>query len=79
MGGCLGMIGGEVYSLFTNRGWNLHPAFSIPLNIVSIAIGIAIFPISQLMGVLQLNIFINAINLIANSLYLTFKVRALKT
>lgn len=78
IGNCLGMMAGNIYSLFTNRGWNLHPLFSIPLSALIIIVGVLLFPIGTVIGVLELNIFINTINLIVNSTYLLYKINSKK-
>ncbi|MCC6817458.1 MAG: hypothetical protein IT245_01010 [Bacteroidia bacterium] len=76
VGTSLGMVAGNVYSLFVNRGWNIAPYFSIPLNIAIITVAIILFPIGTVIGVLKMNIFINSINLIVNTTYLIYKINS---
>lgn len=78
IGNCIGMMAGNVYTLFTNRAWNLHPLFSIPLSAATIVVGVILFPIGTLTGVLYLNIFISSVNLIVNSSYLIYKIHSKK-
>lgn len=78
IGNCIGMMAGNVYALFTNRAWNLHPLFSIPLSAATIVVGVILFPIGTLTGVLYLNIFISSVNLFVNSSYLIYKIHSKK-
>lgn len=78
IGNCIGMMAGNVYTLFTNRAWNLHPLFSIPLSAATIVVGVLLFPIGTLTGVLYLNIFISTVNLVVNSSYLIYKIHSKK-
>ena len=78
IGNCIGMMAGNVYTLFTNRAWNIHPLFSIPLSAATIVVGVILFPIGTLIGVLHLNIFISSVNLIVNSSYLIYKIQSKK-
>lgn len=78
IGNCIGMMAGNVYTLFTNRAWNLHPLFSIPLSAATIVVGVIIFPIGTLTGVLYMNIFISSVNLVVNSSYLIYKIHSKK-
>ncbi len=78
IGNCLGMMAGNMYSLFTNRGWNLHPALSIFLNMASISAGVMLFPIGTVIGVLHMNIFISSVNLLINGGYLIYKIYTIK-
>jgi hypothetical protein len=73
---CLGMMAGNVYSLFTNRGWNIHPTLSIALSILTVLIGGYIFrgELGTVKGVLKFNIYCNILNLSINSLYLLYKI-----
>lgn len=76
IGNSLGMMAGNVYALFVNRGWNIAPYFLIPLNIAIITVAILIFKIGTVEGVLQMNIFINSINLVVNTTYMIYKINS---
>lgn len=76
IGNSLGMMAGNVYSLFVNRGWNIAPYFSIPLNIAIITVAVMIFKIGTVEGVLRMNIFINSINLVVNTTYMIYKINS---
>lgn len=76
IGSSLLMVGGNVYSLFVNRGWNLAPYFLIPLNLVIIISAILLFDVGTVEGILYMNIYINAINLVVNSSYLIYKINS---
>jgi O-antigen/teichoic acid export membrane protein len=76
IGNSLGMMAGNVYSLFVNRGWNIAPYFSIPLNIAIITVAVILFKIGTVEGVLKMNIFINSINLVVNTSYMIYKINS---
>ncbi|MBL7838249.1 MAG: polysaccharide biosynthesis protein, partial [Bacteroidetes bacterium] len=57
-------------------GWNIAPYFLIPLNIAIITVAILIFKIGTVEGVLQMNIFINSINLVVNTTYMIYKINS---
>lgn len=76
---CLGMIAGNVYGLFTNRGWNIFPVISIALSIAIYIIGGFIFKIGTLVGILHFNIFVNVLNLVINAGFMLYKINTLKT
>jgi len=74
IGSCIGLFAGISFSLFTSRGWALHPLISIPVSIASMAAGVFLFNIGTLKGVLFLNIFVAIIQVIMNGLYCIIKI-----
>ncbi len=74
---CIGLIASATYSLFTYRGWNINPIISISINIVSIAIGAAIFNLATVSGNLYLNIFVAVIVVAMNFVFMAVKISQL--
>jgi len=68
-GGCVGLITGFTFTLCSSRGWLLNPFLYISLSVLSIIVGIFIFDVSTLEGVLLFNIFTS---LIQAFIYLTY-------
>jgi O-antigen/teichoic acid export membrane protein len=54
---CLGLVIGASFIICTSRGWAINPLASIPITIGAIIIGIVIFDLNTLIGILKLNIF----------------------
>ena len=71
---CLGMIAGACFTLYTSRGWAIHPFLSIPLSILSIITGMLLFDLSTIRGILFLNLFVSAFQVLLNSLYGFWKI-----
>lgn len=78
VGGCVGMLAGLSYHFSSCKGWILRPVVSIPVSIVCIVLGIFLFDISTVMGVLKFNLFIAGGEALKNGSYLLFKIRKLK-
>lgn len=75
IGGSIGLVASTSYALNISRNWVLNPLMSISINLVSMAIGLFIFDVSQLKGVLFFNIFLTIIQLFMNALYGFFKIK----
>lgn len=76
--GLLGVAAGLSFSLFTSRGWSMHPVFSITVNLLSLIAGILIFEIETLRGVLMMNVFVNTIQYFVNGSFCWYKINSLK-
>jgi len=74
-GGCVGMITGFTFLLCSSRGWLLNPFLYITLSIISIIIGVIIFDVSTLQGVLLFNIFTSIIQACIYLIYAFSKIR----
>lgn len=74
----LGVAAGLSFSLFTSRGWSMHPVFSITVNLLSLIAGILIFDIETLQGVLMMNVFVNTIQYVLNGSFCWYKINSLK-
>ncbi|MGZ9735361.1 polysaccharide biosynthesis protein [Flavobacterium sp. GNP002] len=75
IGSCVGLITGFIFSLSSSRGWILNPYLYITLSIISIIIGIMVFNVSTLNGVLLFNIFVNSIQTAIYLFYTLIKIR----
>lgn len=69
VGSTISMISGASFMLTSGRGWVLNPLITISINIISIVIGIWIFPISTLHGILVFNIFVSSIQAVRAIMY----------
>jgi hypothetical protein len=74
----LGVAAGLSFSLFTSRGWSMHPVFSITVNLLSLIAGILIFDIKTLCGVLMMNVFVNTVQFFINGSFCWYKINSLK-
>jgi O-antigen/teichoic acid export membrane protein len=70
----LGVMTGASLNLYTSRGWVISPLVNIVVNLTAIIIGVMIFDLTSLKGVLLLGIFIAFIEFIINYSYGTFKI-----
>lgn len=71
----LGISAGFSFSLFTARGWSMFPLIPILVNIVSLISGINLFHIHTLTGVLMMNVFVNLIQYVMNTLFCLYKIQ----
>lgn len=78
IGSCIVFIWGTVYTLCASRGWIINPAITIITNIVSLVLGIFLFDVSTITGILYLNIFIALIELAFHSGYALFRIWKIK-
>lgn len=78
-GSCLGLLTGLLFSLCSSRGWLINPYLYILANLICIVIGILIFDVSNLIGVLSFNIFISVIQALIYLFYAQLKIHRLKT
>lgn len=61
IGSCLSMIAGASFTLSTSKGWIIHPAVSITVEIAAIISGVLLINISTIAGILYFNIYIACI------------------
>ena len=60
IGGCMNLAAGALFSLTTSRGWIVNPVILITYNILTVILGLLILDVSTIEGILGLNIFIGA-------------------
>lgn len=71
---CIGLISGGTHALTSHRGWPIHPAISIPINIAAIIVGVLLMDISTLVGVLYFKIFIVVVSVSLGFIYGVIKI-----
>ena len=78
--GSFGLIYGASFALCTFRGWAINPLIFIPISILSIAVGVLLFNVSTLKGIISLNLFVVTIQVTMLVTYGTLKMlRAQRT
>ncbi|MEP5255639.1 MAG: polysaccharide biosynthesis protein [Winogradskyella arenosi] len=77
--GIFNLLAGTCFSLYASRGWVLKPLITISVNVSITIFGIVIFDISNLLGLLYLNITIALVAFLINANYCFFKIISLKT
>ena len=77
----LSVTSGVLFKLSSSRGKPTHPLLIIFGNLSFIVVGVLIFDISNLVGVLYFNIFINSMTILVHaiSFYYNFYYKNLKT
>lgn len=70
----IGIISGAAYIMSTHRGWAIHPAISITVNVVTIIIGVLLVDVSTLRGVLLFNIFVVTMRFLMSASYAVIKI-----
>ncbi|RDC66088.1 MATE family efflux transporter [Adhaeribacter pallidiroseus] len=74
IGSCVFACAGFIYSLTSSRGFVLSPYIYITFSVLAIIIGIIIFDVSSLTGILYYNIFVSGVQLSMYTLYAYFKI-----
>lgn len=62
------------FGLYASRGWIIKPVFSISYNILFLIIGVSLFDVSTLMGVLWFTLFINISQLLMHLPFAIYKI-----
>jgi len=73
-GSCLALIVTASFSINTSRGWTLSPLISIPVSILAIACGAYFINVATIKGILWLNIFVGAVEVLMYVFYGLFKI-----
>jgi O-antigen/teichoic acid export membrane protein len=75
----LGLCAGFSFSLFTSRGWSLHPVITIGINLLALTAGVICFEVNTLKGVLMMNVFVNAVQYFMNTIFCFYKIKSTKS
>lgn len=75
VGSCIGILTGIIFTMGSSRGWILNPYIYITASIISIVLGIIIFDISTLVGILFFNILINTVQTLIYLIYTLIKIK----
>ncbi len=78
MGSSLGFISGMTFGVYASRGWILNPLVSIPYNLLVLVIGLLLFKVSTINGVLLYNIYLAGMQILLHFGYTVFKIGELK-
>ncbi len=78
IGVCLNLLVGTTYIIYSARGFVMSPFRSISVSVGSVIAGIIIFDLSEIRGVLLMNIFVAIIELINHWIYSFEKLVGLK-
>ncbi|MFD2290052.1 polysaccharide biosynthesis protein [Mariniflexile gromovii] len=78
VGFCVSALAGVSFSFYSTRGWIIHPIIVILVDLSAVVSGVFIFPISNLKGVLQFNIYVASILCLMNLLYSLIKIKSIK-
>ena len=78
MGSSLGFISGMTFGIYASRGWILNPLVSIPYNLVVLGIGLLLFKVSTIDGVLLYNLYLAGMQLVLHLWYTLFKITELR-
>jgi O-antigen/teichoic acid export membrane protein len=73
-GASIALMGGLSYALYSSRGWILNPIFFICVSFAALGLGIWIFDINSLVGVIKLDIFSSVIFYLIHSGYCAYNV-----
>lgn len=74
LGACLSLIGSVAFLLNISRDWIINPLVSISISLVAVIIGVLIFDVTSLKGVLIYNIFLAAVQILLNVIYGWFRI-----
>jgi O-antigen/teichoic acid export membrane protein len=78
IGAGLGILCGVMVSLHMSRNWIINPILSISISALSIVAGVFLFEVSELKGVLLLNIFLIIIQVGIHGTYGFYRMKNLK-
>ncbi|WP_050700562.1 polysaccharide biosynthesis protein [Dysgonomonas sp. BGC7] len=74
-GSCIGLFSRAVYAMSTSKGWVINPMISIPINLLAIIVGILLFNLSTLEGVLVYSIYLLIIEVFVNLSFFFFRIK----
>ncbi|WP_044633296.1 MATE family efflux transporter [Neotamlana sedimentorum] len=78
LGSSLSLIAGLVYNMYSSRGWIQHPILAISMSLITLILGISLIDISNLVGVLKLNILVGTSQLLTHGIFGYYKIFQLK-
>lgn len=78
LGSGLSLIASIAFFLNISRDWVMNPAISVSISIASLVVGVFLFDVTTLQGVLIYNIFLAAVQLTLNGFYGMLKIKRLK-
>jgi len=79
IGSSISLLAGTSFTLYSSRGWAMFPVVIIAIDLAAVVIGLFLFKISSVTGVLYYNIFTASALFITNSVFLTYKITKTKS
>ena len=70
----LNVISGVAFSLYTSKGWIIHPAYTISKTFIIIIVSCFMFDLSTLNGVLYLNILFSVVAVLFDVIFGYYKI-----
>ncbi|MFD2942090.1 polysaccharide biosynthesis protein [Flavobacterium notoginsengisoli] len=74
IGGCIVLLGGIVFSLYSSRGWAMSPLLLISVNLLAIIILASLLDLNSLRGALYFNIALGLVALLQTVLFCTYNI-----
>jgi O-antigen/teichoic acid export membrane protein len=78
IGSCISLLSGIAFSLYSSRGWAMSPIVLITINLLAIIIFASLLDLSNLEGVLFLNIALGLVALLQTTFFSIFKILQIK-
>lgn len=75
LGSSFALLSGIATLLNMSRNWIVNPLFSISVGVLSIVIGVMLFDVSQLQGILLFNMFLAIVQFVINFFYGLFRIQ----
>ena len=77
-GSCISLLSGIAFSLYSSRGWAMSPVLLISINLFGIIVFASILDLSNLEGVLFLNIALGLVALLQTVLFCVYNIIFIK-
>ncbi|PZX52088.1 MATE family efflux transporter [Algoriphagus chordae] len=74
IGASIDLVVGVLFILNSNRGWLVNPVLNIFIGVMSIVVGVVLFDVSSLVGVLYFKLFVSLIVLVYYFSFGLFKI-----
>jgi len=78
-GSCISLLAGVLFSLYSCRGWAIKPFILIPIDLAAIVLGMFLFKVDTVKGVLIYNIFVAFSLMATNGIFVLLKIWQLKS
>lgn len=78
IGSCIGLLSAIAFALYSSRGWALSPIVLISINLLAIIFFASILDLSNLQGVLMLNILLGIVALMQTTIFSIYKILQIK-
>jgi O-antigen/teichoic acid export membrane protein len=73
--GCnIALIISTLYGLYSSRGWIINPVFSITFDVICLIVGVLLFDVSTLIGVLWFTVFLSILQVLMHLPFALYKI-----